>query len=62
MSLLLGLIVFVSGIETATDSNVSSYILNYCVYNTDILFSGWMSHCSRTSTLFFSCSVLLDAL
>ena len=61
MSLLLGLIVFVSAIETAVGSNVSLYgFIDEC---TDVCVSiGWMSHCSSTSTLFFSCSILLDAL
>ena len=64
LSLLLGLIVFVSGIETATDSDVSlcrfTDIILACLYIFIIV--GWLYNCSNTSALLFSSSILLDAL
>ena len=60
IALLLGLITFVSGIETASEHRVSDNVISYTCRSCFVLL-GKLSCCGYTASLFLHGSILLDA-
>ena len=60
IALLMGLIIFVSGIETATDNRVTDFEVFHCKYISLAFLLGWLSHHSHLASLFFHGCIQLD--